>query len=99
MIEATWRNAMNRTLEHERTAQLAYQIWEDEGRPEGRCDMHWLEAERQLHAERAAEAAVTAVSAEGDIGTPDTASARDAAPMRDTRPVIATRPVSTAQAR
>lgn len=26
----------------------AYEIWEDEGRPEGRADEHWLRAEHEL---------------------------------------------------
>jgi hypothetical protein len=29
-------------------ALLAYQLWEEEGRPEGRSEYHWLEAERRL---------------------------------------------------
>lgn len=27
---------------------LAYQLWEEEGRPEGRDQDHWIEAERRL---------------------------------------------------
>ncbi|HTN71212.1 MAG TPA: DUF2934 domain-containing protein [Methylomirabilota bacterium] len=33
---------------HQEIAQLAHQIWEQRGRPDG-CDLdHWLEAERQM---------------------------------------------------
>jgi hypothetical protein len=36
-----------------RIRERAYQIWEQEGRPEGRHLDHWLEAEHQLVAENA----------------------------------------------
>lgn len=32
----------------ERTREGAYFLWEDEGRPEGRAQDHWLRAERDL---------------------------------------------------
>lgn len=28
----------------QRIRDLAYQIWEDEGRPEGRAEVHWQQA-------------------------------------------------------
>ena len=31
-----------------RIAERAYELWEQEGRPEGRHHEHWIEAERQL---------------------------------------------------
>ena len=31
-----------------RIRTLAYEIWEEEGRPEGRALEHWLEAEREI---------------------------------------------------
>ncbi len=34
-----------------RTAALAYQIWEQEGRPDGREQHHWQQAEKQLEVE------------------------------------------------
>ena len=34
-----------------RVEQRAYELWEREGRPEGRHDHHWAEAERQIAAE------------------------------------------------
>ncbi len=27
---------------------LAYRLWEEQGRPEGKADLHWLEAESAL---------------------------------------------------
>jgi len=33
----------------QRTRERAYQIWEEEGRPEGREIDHWLQAEGELH--------------------------------------------------
>ncbi len=30
---------------HEAVRQMAYRIWEEEGRPEGRALDHWLKAE------------------------------------------------------
>jgi hypothetical protein len=87
---------MNQTLEHQRTARLAYQIWEDEGCPEGRCEVHWRQAEQQLRAER--DAAANTVNAEQDMGRNDATNARSTAPMRDTRPVLATRPAAAVQA-
>lgn len=35
----------------ERIQRLAYQLWEQDGRPEGRHLEHWQEAERQLEVE------------------------------------------------
>lgn len=32
----------------EQISERAKQIWEDEGRPEGKADEHWLRAEEQL---------------------------------------------------
>ena len=34
-----------------RIQQRAYQIWEQEGRPEGRAVEHWRQAEQQLEVE------------------------------------------------
>lgn len=33
---------------HEQIAKLAYQFWEERGRPEGSADEDWLRAERQI---------------------------------------------------
>ncbi len=40
-----------RSLSNEHIALLAYLIWEQEGRPEGRSDIHWFQAEYQLIAD------------------------------------------------
>jgi hypothetical protein len=31
--------------------ERAYQIWVDEGRPEGRADAHWEQAEKEIASE------------------------------------------------
>lgn len=41
---------------HGEIAVYAYLIWEREGRPAGRAEQHWLEAEHQLLAARAHDA-------------------------------------------
>jgi hypothetical protein len=41
--------------------QRAHQLWEQAGRPEGKEDHFWLEAERQLNQERI----------ENEVKTPD----------------------------
>jgi hypothetical protein len=33
---------------HERIRQRAYQLWEEEGRPEGRAESHWHRAEAEV---------------------------------------------------
>jgi hypothetical protein len=40
----------------QRIRERAYQIWEQEGRPEDRETEHWLQAERELHEGLDAEA-------------------------------------------
>lgn len=42
---------MTMTDKQQRLAQHAYRLWEDEGRPHGRHDHHWSEAERLLQDE------------------------------------------------
>lgn len=39
------------TITHEEISQRARQIWEREGRPEGRDVEHWLQAEEELRRE------------------------------------------------
>ena len=36
------------TVAHEEIARRAYELWEQDGCPEGRSEQHWSEAERQL---------------------------------------------------
>jgi Protein of unknown function (DUF2934) len=45
--------------EHEEIESLAYRLYEDEGKPEGRADEHWAKAEEIVHAQRAAIAATS----------------------------------------
>ena len=40
--------------EHEQVESLAYRLYEDEGKPDGRADEHWAQAEQFIHAERLA---------------------------------------------
>ncbi len=42
---------MTTPADQRRTELLAYQIWQDEGRPEGRDGEHWRRAEQQLEVE------------------------------------------------
>lgn len=41
-----------RHTEQERIADLAYRIYEEEGRPEGRDQEHWARAEHAVHEQR-----------------------------------------------
>ncbi|RYY02538.1 MAG: DUF2934 domain-containing protein [Gammaproteobacteria bacterium] len=38
-------------INENRIREYAYQIWESEGRPNGRADQHWEQANRSLEAE------------------------------------------------
>ncbi len=40
---------------HGQIARRAYELWEQDGRPDGHHDRHWLEAERQLRGTPAGE--------------------------------------------
>jgi hypothetical protein len=35
--------------QHEQIASLAYRLYEDEGKPDGRADEHWARAEEIIH--------------------------------------------------
>jgi len=37
---------------YEEISARAYELWQEQGRPEGRDRENWIEAERQLHARR-----------------------------------------------
>ncbi|MEO8464480.1 MAG: DUF2934 domain-containing protein [Gammaproteobacteria bacterium] len=39
------------TEQNSRIEALAYEIWEQQGRPEGRHEDHWAEAERRLRSQ------------------------------------------------
>jgi len=38
----------NQIIDHEAIRRRAYEIWEAEGRPEGREQEHWIQAQREL---------------------------------------------------
>jgi hypothetical protein len=42
--------------EHEQIESLAYHLYEEEGKPDGRADEHWVRAEQFIHAQRLAVA-------------------------------------------
>jgi Protein of unknown function (DUF2934) len=66
----------------ERIRQRAYEIWAREGRPEGRADEHWQQAETELAAELEAVAAV-----EGSVDAdPDRAAVRLSTPPTTPKP-------------
>jgi len=46
-------------LPHDQIARRAQELWEAEGRPEGKSDDHWLRAESELRKHRAELAAAT----------------------------------------
>lgn len=60
---------------------LAYRLWEEEGRPEGREAEHWLIAERRLQSDEAAREAPVKKAKKSAPRTVKTA----AAPKRSTR--------------
>ena len=43
--------------ENEQIERLAYDLYEEEGKPDGRADEHWGRAEEFVHAQRLAIAA------------------------------------------
>jgi hypothetical protein len=64
-----------------RVEQRAYELWEREGRPEGRHDHHWAEAERQIaaeHAQPAPGAAAAALAKHSADASPPAARSSDA---------------------
>jgi hypothetical protein len=67
----------SRYIEH-----LAYQIWEEQGRPNGRRKDHWAEAERRLNA----EAEITSTSVSQTDGQGDDAGATGRAQDTPGRP-------------
>jgi hypothetical protein len=52
---------------HETVERLAYEIYEREGRPEGRAMEHWLEAEKQLSDESFLEQELEVEEQEGGL--------------------------------
>jgi hypothetical protein len=60
-------------------ARRAYEIWEDEGRPEGRDREHWARAEQAVRADSAAAPADKAATAPAKRRAPRTKAAAPAA--------------------
>ena len=55
------------TAKHDQIAALAHKFWEDEGRPEGRADAHWLRATEVLVKAPEAPVAVAPVKAKAPV--------------------------------
>jgi hypothetical protein len=51
---------------HERIRQRAYQLWEQEGRPEGRAESHWQQAEAEVAGLNLADEAPPGTSGAGE---------------------------------
>lgn len=51
----------------DRVEQRAYEIWEEEGRPEGRAEAHWTRAEAEVSGQAASEGGDT-LPVSGPIG-------------------------------
>jgi hypothetical protein len=48
-------SSMSASSPDDRVAALAYALWLDEGRPEGRAEAHWFKALESVNAETQAE--------------------------------------------
>jgi hypothetical protein len=45
---AAEQQSVREEVAHEEIARRAHELWEQDGRPEGRHEEHWMEAEKQL---------------------------------------------------
>jgi hypothetical protein len=54
-------------MEERNVRERAYQLWEEEGRPEGRHEDHWYRAEREMTPERGTEPDATIPTEKGEI--------------------------------
>lgn len=70
------------TDREQRIRERAYRIWEQQGRPEGGHDHHWLQAEREIDEEergdRASSTAGEAAETSAETATPKRRSTRSA---------------------
>ena len=65
-------------ISRELVAQRAYELWENEGRPEGRSMEHWTRAEEMLrNSERPADSALEAPSRGRKPAVPRTTGRRE----------------------
>lgn len=62
-----------KTERQSRLEVLAYKIWEEQGRPEGRQEDHWAEAERRLRSASDAPGQTTQMGSR-DLGRKPTLS-------------------------
>jgi hypothetical protein len=97
MNENTSSNAATSAAHHGLTAEAisrrAYELWEQEGRPEARDLHHWLRAEQQLLAEMGQSASKTpsttssssSSSSAAKTSSPSSAPRTDAQPLQGTR--------------
>lgn len=70
------------TDREQRIRDRAYQIWEDQGRPEGGHEQHWLQAEREIdqegHGNRTFSTAGEAAETSAETAKPKRRSTRSA---------------------
>ncbi len=65
---------------HAEIAACAQLIYEREGRPEGKAEMHWLQAEAQLIAERKSQAGLSTAKGAPAMAAPEKPRATTPAP-------------------
>lgn len=81
-------SAAHHGLTAEAISRRAYELWEQEGRPESRDLHHWLRAEKELLAEQQGKSTSPGASA--------SAPAKAAKPNTDTEPLQGTRAAAAA---
>lgn len=79
------------SLSHDQITERARKIWEDSGRPEGRDDEIWLEAERQLSSSGAPTPKMASLS-----GVNSGAPALFGKPAKPAEPIIIAEPTKMA---
>jgi hypothetical protein len=67
--------------DQDRLRQRAYEIWEREGRPEGRHEEHWVQAHREIEAEEGGGASA-GPAAPDDAPTPTSPGGAEATPAQ-----------------
>jgi hypothetical protein len=75
----------------ETISRRAYELWEQEGRPEGADLRHWLQAEQELNGSQG-----SAVSGQSGFATSTSPSQQDLRQAADTRPLQGTRGAAAA---
>jgi hypothetical protein len=81
------QSSVSSQLSAETISRRAYEIWEQQGRPDGNDLQHWLQAEQELSGGSATTSAVSAAS-----------TAQKSEPAADTRPLQGTRGATTKRA-